>query len=188
MSLNYEKHIWHLQWFDNTNVSYSYLQDIDTCWKTPPTDVLCNTLRLRQNCRHFSDNILKCLFLNENGWIPLQISLKFVPKVRINSVPALVQIMAWCRQGGKPLTKPMISCHLMHIWVTWPQWVKRLQLPNIDHILKYVWCTYCSIASAKPVCWLCDWLYVNRAPPCFTSLVIFLYEYQTYDRMRYIWK
>ena len=35
-----------------------------------------NTFRLRQNGRHFVDDILKCIFLNENGWIPLKISLK----------------------------------------------------------------------------------------------------------------
>ena len=52
-----------------------------------------NTLRLRQNGRHFTDNILKCIFLNENIWISLKISLKFVPEVQINNIPALVQIM-----------------------------------------------------------------------------------------------
>ena len=39
---------------------------------------------------------LKCIYLNENVWIPIKISLKFVPKGPINNVPALVQIMA-CR-------------------------------------------------------------------------------------------
>ena len=37
-----------------------------------------NTLRLRQNDRHFADDILKCIFFNENAWIPIEISLKFV--------------------------------------------------------------------------------------------------------------
>ena len=58
-----------------------------------------NTLRSRQNGRHFPDDIFKCIFLNENVWISLQISLKFVPKGPINSNPALVQIMAWRRQA-----------------------------------------------------------------------------------------
>ena len=30
-----------------------------------------NTLRLTQNWRHFADTILKCVFLNENFWIPI---------------------------------------------------------------------------------------------------------------------
>ena len=55
-----------------------------------------NTLSLRKNCRHFAEDIFKCTFLNEKVWISLKISLKFVPKVWMNSTPALVQIMDWC--------------------------------------------------------------------------------------------
>ena len=58
-----------------------------------------NTLRPRQNGRHFADDIFKCIFVNENAWIALKILLKFAPKVRINNIPALVQIMAWRRPG-----------------------------------------------------------------------------------------
>ena len=35
--------------------------------------------------------------MNENVWISLKISLKFVPTVQINNMPALVLIMAWRR-------------------------------------------------------------------------------------------
>ena len=49
-----------------------------------------NTLRPRQNGRHFADTIFKHIFLNENIWIPIKISLKFVPKGSINNIPALV--------------------------------------------------------------------------------------------------
>ena len=41
---------------------------------------IVNTLRPRQNGRHFADDILKCIFLNENVSIAIKISLKFVPK------------------------------------------------------------------------------------------------------------
>ena len=58
-----------------------------------------NTLRLGQNDHHFEDDIFKCIFLNENAWIFIQISLKFVPKSQIKNIPALVQIMAWHRPG-----------------------------------------------------------------------------------------
>ena len=37
-----------------------------------------NTLRLRQNGRHFADGILKSISLNENFWILNKISLKYV--------------------------------------------------------------------------------------------------------------
>ena len=49
-----------------------------------------NTLRPRQNGRHFADDILKCIFLNENVWIPIETSLNFVPKGPIDDIPALV--------------------------------------------------------------------------------------------------
>ena len=49
-----------------------------------------NILGLRQDGRHFPDDILKCIFLNENVWISIKISLKFVPKGQINTIPALV--------------------------------------------------------------------------------------------------
>ena len=38
----------------------------------------------------------------------IEISLKFVPTGSINNAPALVQIMAWCRSGDKPLSEPMM--------------------------------------------------------------------------------
>ena len=82
-----------------------------------------NTLRPTQNGRHFPDDILKWIFLNENVWISNKISLKFVPKVPINNIPTLVQIMAWRRSGDKPLSDPMMDSLLTHICVTRPQWV-----------------------------------------------------------------
>ena len=36
------------------------------------------------------DMMFKCIFLNENIWISINISLKFVPKGPINNIPALV--------------------------------------------------------------------------------------------------
>ena len=84
-----------------------------------------NTSRPRQNGRHFADDIFKCIFLDENARISLKISLTFVPKVRINNIPALVQIMAWRRPGDKPLSEPMMVSLLTHICVTRPQWVKH---------------------------------------------------------------
>ena len=59
-----------------------------------------NSLRPRQNRRHFAGDVFKCNFLNENVWIPINISLKFVPDVSINNIPTLVQMMAWHRTLG----------------------------------------------------------------------------------------
>ena len=60
-----------------------------------------NTLRPRQNGSHFADDVFKGIFLNENIWILIKISLKFVPDGPIGNIPPLVQKMAWCRSGDK---------------------------------------------------------------------------------------
>ena len=86
---------------------------------------IINTLRPRQNGRHFTDDIFKRIFFNENVWISIKISLKFVPKVPINKIPALFQIMAWRRPGDKPLSEAMVFSLLTYICVTRPQWVNN---------------------------------------------------------------
>ena len=68
-----------------------------------------NTLRPRQNGGHFPDDIFKRIFLNENGWISIEISVKFVLKAQIDNIPALAQIIAWCRIGDKPLSEPKVT-------------------------------------------------------------------------------
>ena len=67
-----------------------------------------NTLRPKQNGRHFPGDVFKCIFLNENVGISLKISLKFVPKGLNNNIPSLVQVMAWRRPGYKSLSEPMM--------------------------------------------------------------------------------
>ena len=81
-------------------------------------------MRPRQNGCHFADDIFRCIEMNENVWIPIKISLKFVPKGPINNIPAVVQIMACRLDGAKPLCEPMMVTLPTHICVTRPQWVK----------------------------------------------------------------
>ena len=71
-------------------------------------------------------------FFNENVWISIEISREFVPKGPINSIPALVQIIAWRRSGDKPLSEPMMVSLPTHICVTRPQWVKPILRGSID--------------------------------------------------------
>ena len=90
-----------------------------------------NTLRPKQNGRHFADDDFKRIFLNENIRISIKISLKFVPKGTINNIPALVQIMAWRRTGDKPLSGPVMVTSPTQICVTRPLWVKAfLPMPR----------------------------------------------------------
>ena len=91
----------------------------------------------------FQTTFFKCIFLNENAWISLKISQKFVLEFRINNIPVLVQIMDWRRSGDKPLSEPMMVSLPMHICVTWPQWVigqERLQ---------FLWCHHNALITSE---------------------------------------
>ena len=66
-------------------------------------------------------------FFNENVWILITISLKFVPKDPINNIPALVLVMAWYQSGNMSLAEPMKVRLSTHICITWLQSVKMFQ-------------------------------------------------------------
>ena len=98
-----------------------------------------NTLRPRQDGCQFIDDIFKCIFLNENISISIEISLKFIHKGPINNIPALVQIMAWRRLGDKPLSETMMVSLLTHICVTRPQWgIGDLHANPVFNLMSYL--------------------------------------------------
>ena len=66
-------------------------------FETPPWS-------LWRHCDDFADDIFESIFYNENIWISIKISLKFVPKGPIDNKPSLIHIKAWCRTSGKPLS------------------------------------------------------------------------------------
>ena len=107
---------------------------------------LINTLRPRQNGRHFTDDTFKCIFLKENISISIKISLKFVPKGPIDNIPALFQIMAWRRAGEKPLSEAMMVSLLTHICFARPQWVKIFT--EVSNLWVYME-KYCSLYQIK---------------------------------------
>ena len=96
-----------------------------------------NTLRPRQNGRHFPDGIFKCIFLNENVWSSIGISLKFLSRVPIDNKPALVQIMAWRRPGDKPLSEPMMTS--LNESTLSPAW-ESMWDENIYPFPNFPWC------------------------------------------------
>ena len=87
--------------------------------------VTFNTLRPRQNGRHFTDDIFKCIFVNENVWIAIEISLKFVPKGPINNIPALVQIWLGAVQAT--------SHYLNQWWLVYRRIYASLGLNELRH-------------------------------------------------------
>ena len=83
----------HVLWYDHFKRNPHYKNRMCAAWSILWWNILYfmfNTLRPRQNGRHFADAILKSILLNENVWIPIEISLKFVPKGPIDNIPALV--------------------------------------------------------------------------------------------------
>ena len=66
------------------------------------------------------------IFLNENLWISIEISLKFVLTGSINNIPAFLRLMAWRRPVGKPWSEPTMNSLLTHICGTWPQLVNHI--------------------------------------------------------------
>ena len=54
-----------------------------------------------------TDNIFKCIFLNENNRNMIQISVKFVRQSQIENKPAFVQVLACPKQ---------VTSHDMNQW------------------------------------------------------------------------
>ena len=119
---------------------------------------MINTLRPKQNVRifrpHFQMDFLQWKYLDYN-------SLKFVPKGSINYISSLVQIMAWCQTGDKPLSEPMMVISPMYISITCPHWVNWCLM-----MYTYMWTMSslaqvmaCPLFKTKPVhntnqCWI----------------------------------
>ena len=109
-------------------------------------------IEAKKNGCHFTDNTFKCIFLNENVGDSIKISLKFVRKSPVDNIPALGQIMAWCRPGNKPLSEPMMVTLPMHIYASLDLNELTLQVLNLEYSER-----------TKSISWLLiPWLY--RSP------------------------
>ena len=102
-----------------------------------------NTLRPRQYCRDFQDDILKCILMNENIGILIKISLNFVPKVRINNIPTSVQIMAGAVQATSHYFNKWWYVLLTHICV-------RTKMSTITSHSLDIWGCDCTIIVLIP--------------------------------------
>ena len=93
-----------------------------------------NTLRPIQNDRLFADDVFQRNFYNENVWILLMISLKFVPKGPINNIPSLVQIMACTAQA---------TSHYLKQW--WLEYWRIYALLGLNELTVYTISSNCTI-------------------------------------------
>ena len=104
------------QWFRIPLVS----QVVDKIFQN---HVALHSLRPTQNGRHFPDDIFKYISWMKRFEFWMKFWLQFIPTGQIDNNKALIQIMAWCRIGGKPLSKLM-----MRICVTRP---RRVRVKNV---------------------------------------------------------
>ena len=105
-----------------------------------------NTLRSRQKCPQFADDIFKYISLNDNFWILSEISLNYAPQSVTDNMAALVPIMAWHRIEYKILCEAMIvlftdafMCHsvpMKHITIM--AWSDKLHLCPSKNDITYV--------------------------------------------------
>ena len=72
-----------------------------------------------------ADSIFKCILLNENDNIQIQISLKLVPGSPIDNKSAFVQVMAWHWKATSHYLNKWWPSSLMHICGTRGRWVNR---------------------------------------------------------------
>ena len=162
------------------------------CWfEYAITDIpfILSHLRLDKMVAILADNNFKCIFLNQNDRMLIQISLKFVPRSPIDNKLTLVQVMAWRRRGDKPLPKPMLIrftdayaalggdeliasyCNTIITVVAWAPWCLRslrtwlfAQLKQgCCHWTRY-WLVACSIPShSLNQCWvIVSWILGNK--------------------------
>ena len=78
---------------------------------TTPTEK--NTSRIAQNGLHFADDISKRIFLNENIWNSIKISLKFDHKAVFQNKSPLVHVMVCHRIGDKPSPDSIMTQFIM---------------------------------------------------------------------------
>ena len=123
---------------DTVAVSLGSFKAQYSCLTLPDVAIpYVNPLRTRQNCRHFADDTFKPIFLNGNIIISIKISLKFLPKIPTNNMPALVQIMACADQA---------TSHYLNQWwsVYW-----RIYASFIGHYIKLSFNYYHTLSVKK---------------------------------------
>ena len=103
--------------------------------------LLVNTLRQWQNGRHFVNDIFKCIFLNINVWIPIEISLKFNPGVQLTIFQHWFSQWLGNRCQSHCLNQWWLPSLPTHICFTRPLWVNKIVLRLTQPVFSI--CIYC---------------------------------------------
>ena len=99
-------------WHNSGGIKWTYMMSV----------VLINISPPGQNGHYFQIKFSNAFSWMKSFCILIRISLKCVPKDPINNIPALVQIMAWCQSGDKPLSEPMLAQFTDAYMRHWGRW------------------------------------------------------------------
>ena len=86
---------------------------------------------------HMTDDIIKCIFLNENILISIKISIFFL-KGQFDIKPESIQVMTWRWLSDKSLSEPVMIQYMpcLHvawrIYLTWPILVQLMTCPSFS--------------------------------------------------------
>ena len=94
-------HVW--KWHAGNQPAWNWHRSTG-CWGGDLTH-----LPLDKMAAILADDTFKSIFMHENNRILIRISLKFIPRSAIDNTPALVQVIAWCQTGDKPLPEQMLT-------------------------------------------------------------------------------
>ena len=77
------------------------MEKISKAYISPHNNIYVLDIEAETQWLSFSNDIFKCILLNENVWMSIKISLKCFPKGPIYNIPAFVQIMViiWTNDG-----------------------------------------------------------------------------------------
>ena len=105
-------------------------------WYIPQRLRNISALMSTQNGCHFADDSFKCSLLNENVYILIKISSKFVPMGSMKYIKTSDPIMNCRWPGDRPQSEPMLVRLLTHICFTRPRWVEMF--PHCLHLMVYL--------------------------------------------------
>ena len=86
-----------------------------------------NTYSLWQNGYHFADSTIKFIFLHAHCCIVIEISLKFLARVKVTMIQHWFRQWLDASQATSHYLKQWWPSLLTQICITWPQWVKVMR-------------------------------------------------------------
>ena len=113
-------------------IGWAHTQNDTSVLTLPPVEPAIfsstlNTLRVRQNGCHFTDDIFKCIFLNENVWIPIKFHWNLFLRVQLT---------------------------IFQYWLRW--WLGAFQVTSyyLNQWLLVHRCTYAPPGFNELICWI----------------------------------